>query len=354
MQALEIRRQRPIAAATAASTRRGSSCRGTRGRRSARRRTPSTTRLISDTASSSSSAGSLRAASAAHMNVRVRPGRERQLGQHRLVELDEVGAGGRQLRELGPQQRHDVLGERLLRRVDGAASRSGTNIARVSRYGPGSVTFTGRSVCRRRTGDRRPPAAARRAIFPMQIGTADRVGRHVERLQQPLEPRLVLDDVEHLGQGHEADAGRASRPRTSRSCRAAARRRSRCRSRGSSCSRSSSSTAASATRSNSARSMRSRRNCRCASATFGGRGQLPTVVTGKSGSALTTARSARRSARRPRPRVSGPKPLGPARQPRLQPFEIHHLAVRRIVVAHREQRVEPAPLRGGIEILRGR
>ena len=36
--------------------------------------TPATTRLISETANSSSSAGSLRAASAAHMNVRVRPG----------------------------------------------------------------------------------------------------------------------------------------------------------------------------------------------------------------------------------------------------------------------------------------
>ena len=40
----------------------------------------------------------------------------------------------------------------------------------------------------------------------------------------------------------------------------------------------------------------------------------------------------------------------PAGQPRLQAFEVHHLAVRGIVVAHREQRVEPAPFRRGIEV----
>ena len=35
---------------------------------------------------------------------------------------------------------------------------------------------------------------------------ADGIGRDVERLQQPFESGLVLDDVEHLGQGHELDA----------------------------------------------------------------------------------------------------------------------------------------------------
>jgi hypothetical protein len=46
----------------------------------------------------------------AHERPRV-AGRKRRLAQHRLVELHEVGAGVRQLGQLGPQQRHDVLGQ---------------------------------------------------------------------------------------------------------------------------------------------------------------------------------------------------------------------------------------------------
>jgi hypothetical protein len=45
--------------------------------------------LISETANSSSSAGSFRAASAAHMNVRVRL----SLREHQFVELHELRAG---------------------------------------------------------------------------------------------------------------------------------------------------------------------------------------------------------------------------------------------------------------------
>ena len=36
--------------------------------------------------------------------------------------------------------------------------------------------------------------------------TADRVRGHIERLQQALEPGLVLDDLEHLGERHQAHA----------------------------------------------------------------------------------------------------------------------------------------------------
>ena len=69
----------------------------------------------------------------AHERARP-PGREHELGQHRLVELDEVDAGGAQLLELGAQQRDDVLGERLLVRVERARSAP----ARTSRASAGT------------------------------------------------------------------------------------------------------------------------------------------------------------------------------------------------------------------------
>ena len=49
---------------------------------------------------------------------------------------------------------------------------------------------------------RLPPGDARRADR-----AADRIGRHVERLQELLEPGLVFDDLQHLGEGHEPHAG---------------------------------------------------------------------------------------------------------------------------------------------------
>ena len=64
---------------------------------------PSNTRLIIETANSSSSCGSLRAASAAHMNVRVCPCVNTKLRQHRLVELDEIRAGTRQQLDFSAQ-----------------------------------------------------------------------------------------------------------------------------------------------------------------------------------------------------------------------------------------------------------
>ena len=49
---------------------------------------------------------------------------------------------------------------------------------------------------------RLPPVDARRADR-----AADRIGGDVERLEELLEAGLVLDDVEHLGEGHEPYAG---------------------------------------------------------------------------------------------------------------------------------------------------
>ena len=120
IQPFEVRHQRPVTAAQQVSIHPGSSCRGRHARRVADSSKPSTTRLIRVTANSSSSAGSFRAASAAHMNVRVWSWREDQLGEHRLVELDEVRPVRDQLGELFAKDRDDVLGEILLRRVDRA------------------------------------------------------------------------------------------------------------------------------------------------------------------------------------------------------------------------------------------
>ena len=47
-----------------------------------------------------------------------------------------------------------------------------------------------------------PPVDARRADR-----AADRISRHVERLEELLEASLVFDDFQHLGKGHEPHAG---------------------------------------------------------------------------------------------------------------------------------------------------
>ena len=68
-----------------------------------------------------------------------------------------------------------------------------------------------------------------------------------------------------------------------------------------------------------------------------GRGQLPTVVTGNSGRAFPLKEQLLRDG----PRQRGVA-RGATRQPRLQPFQVHHLAMRRVVITHPEQRIRPA------------
>ena len=93
--------------------------------------------------------------------------------------------------------------------------------------------------------------------------------------------------------------------------------------------------------------MRPRRSWRCASSTPGGRGQLPTVVTGNSGSGFTGP-AARRSKKRSAATASasGRETRSCARAARPSALRGPSSRGARVVVAHREQRLEPAPLRG--------
>ena len=102
---------------------------------------------------------------------------------------------------------------------------------------------------------------------------------------------------------------------------------------------------------NSRRSIRFRRSCRAASATCGGLGQLPTRRhrEERDGTHGCACRSKKRSdddggAERG-------EPAGPSGQPLLQPLEIHHFPVSGFLVPHREQGIEPPPLRRFIDVL---
>ncbi len=140
----------------------------------------------------------------AHERQRLALG-EDQLGQDRLVELDEVGAGVSQLAALLAQHADDVLAELLLAGVDpagdlldphGARQQVGSGKRDLDR--PVRVLAQEPVLVERQRPAARDPAHAG--------GVLDREGGHVERLQDALEARLVLDDVEHLGEGDQAHA----------------------------------------------------------------------------------------------------------------------------------------------------
>ena len=74
---------------------------------------------------------------------------EDQLREDGLIELDDIGAGRRQGLQLIPQNLHDVVGQGLTGRIC-RVERFFTQVERLRRYGPGSVTFTALRVCSRK------------------------------------------------------------------------------------------------------------------------------------------------------------------------------------------------------------